>query len=163
MFQLLLRENRIKLGLKPAKSKEEIFRELLSVCEAEKFSDSQKEKFIHLLMERERLGTTAVGDQTALPHAYSKDIQEPVVILGISNEGVDFGSLDGDLVYIFFLVLLPDNQEGRNMKKTLLHGALAFFSDRFMRQLLRQVQGGDEALEIIRREAKVPLEVAVTK
>ncbi len=161
MFQLLLRENHIKLALKPSKNKEDIFHDLLTVDGLKHFSQKEKDQFVKLLMGRELLGTTAVGDQTALPHAFCKDLLEPLVILGVSSEGVDFGSLDGDLVYIFFLVLLPDSAEGRNLKKSLLHGALAFFSDRFIRQLLRQVQSGDEALEIIRREAGLSIEAAV--
>jgi fructose-specific phosphotransferase system IIA component len=62
------------------------------------------------LMQREELGSTAIGDSVAIPHCKMKSVKNPVVMLAISQKGVDFHSLDGKPSYIFFLVVSsPDN------------------------------------------------------
>jgi PTS system nitrogen regulatory IIA component len=62
------------------------------------------------LLEREELGSTAIGDGVAIPHCKMKGVKNPVVMLAISNKGIDFHSLDGKPSYIFFLVVSsPDN------------------------------------------------------
>jgi fructose-specific phosphotransferase system IIA component len=62
------------------------------------------------LMQREELGSTAIGDGVAIPHCKMKSVKNPVVMLAISQKGVDFHSLDGKPSYIFFLVVSsPDN------------------------------------------------------
>lgn len=62
------------------------------------------------LLQREELGSTAIGDGVAIPHCKMKGVKAPVVMLAISKRGVDFHSLDGKPSYIFFLVISsPDN------------------------------------------------------
>lgn len=62
------------------------------------------------LLEREELGSTAIGGGVAIPHCKMKGVKNPVVMLAISNKGIDFHSLDGKPSYIFFLVVSsPDN------------------------------------------------------
>ncbi len=62
------------------------------------------------LLQREELGSTAIGDGVAIPHCKMKGLKNPVVMLAISKKGVDFHSLDGKPSYIFFLVVSsPDN------------------------------------------------------
>lgn len=151
MFLRSLHDASVALGVKTAK-KPEIFKTLLESLPQDKFSAEQKERFVKLLLKREELGTTAVGDQQALPHAFSPELSAPVVVLGVSSDGIDFGSLDGDLVHVFFLVLLPDSELGREAKRGIFQKALILFSDRFTRQQLRQAATDEEALEILRRE-----------
>jgi len=62
------------------------------------------------LMQREDLGSTAIGDGVAIPHCKMKGVKNPLVMLAISQKGVDFHSLDGKPSHIFFLVVSsPDN------------------------------------------------------
>jgi mannitol/fructose-specific phosphotransferase system IIA component (Ntr-type) len=62
------------------------------------------------LVGREELGSTAIGDGVAIPHCKMKGVKNPVVMLAISENGIDFHSLDGKPSYIFFLVVSsPDN------------------------------------------------------
>lgn len=62
------------------------------------------------LLQREELGSTAIGDGVAIPHCKMKGVKNPVVMLAISKKGLDFHSLDGKPSYIFFLVVSsPDN------------------------------------------------------
>jgi PTS system nitrogen regulatory IIA component len=62
------------------------------------------------LLQREELGSTAIGDGVAIPHCKMKGTKNPIVLLAISKEGLDFHSLDGKPSHIFFLVVSsPDN------------------------------------------------------
>lgn len=151
MFLRSLHNATVTLGVKTAE-KAEVFKTLLDTLPEKKFSAEQKDRFVKLLLKREALGTTAVGDQLALPHAFVAELEAPLVVLGVSPDGIDFGSLDGDCVHVFFLVLLPDSELGRQAKREIFQKALILFSDRFTRQQLRQAATCQEALEIIRRE-----------
>jgi len=62
------------------------------------------------LLQREDLGSTAIGDGVAIPHCKMKGLKNPLVMLSISRKGVDFQSLDGEPSHLFFLVVsCPDN------------------------------------------------------
>jgi PTS system nitrogen regulatory IIA component len=62
------------------------------------------------LIQREKLGSTAIGDGVAIPHCKLKGVKSPLLVLGISHKGVNFDSLDGKPSHLFFLVVSsPDN------------------------------------------------------
>lgn len=153
MFLRSLHNATVTLEVKTAE-KADVFRTLLGTLPEKRFTAEQKERFVKLLLKREDLGTTAVGDELALPHAFTSELETPLVVLGVSPEGIDFGSLDGDLVHVFFLVLLPDSELGREAKREIFQKALILFSDRFIRQQLRQAVTCQEALEIIRHQCQ---------
>jgi len=70
-----------------------------------------KEKDLYeKLIQREKLGSTAIGEGVAIPHCKLKRVKNPIVMLAISKGGVNFRSLDGKPSFIFFLVVSsPDN------------------------------------------------------
>ncbi len=71
---------------------------------------SKERELFDKLMQREKLGSTAIGEGVAIPHCKLKSIKNPVVLLAISKKCVDFCSLDGKPSHIFFLVVSsPDN------------------------------------------------------
>jgi PTS system nitrogen regulatory IIA component len=59
------------------------------------------------LMEREKLGSTGVGEGVAIPHGKIEGLKEPVLAVGVSGEGIDFDALDGQKVHIFVTLLTP--------------------------------------------------------
>jgi PTS system nitrogen regulatory IIA component len=62
------------------------------------------------LIQREKLGSTAIGDGIAIPHSKLKEAESPILALGISRKGVHFEALDGKPTHLFFLVVSsPDN------------------------------------------------------
>jgi len=62
------------------------------------------------LMQREKLGSTAIGEGIAIPHCKLKELKTPLVALAVSKKGVPFEAIDGKPTYIFFLVVSsPDN------------------------------------------------------
>ena len=73
-------------------------------------------KAIEVLQQREKLGSTGIGDGLAIPHGKISSLNEIVVAFGRSKKGVDFDSLDGKPVHIFFLLLAPENSVGQHLK-----------------------------------------------
>jgi PTS system nitrogen regulatory IIA component len=73
-------------------------------------------KVIEVLQQREKLGSTGIGDGLAIPHGKISSLNEIVVAFGRSKKGVDFDSLDGKTVHIFFLLLAPENSVGQHLK-----------------------------------------------
>ena len=67
---------------------------------------------IEVLLEREKLGSTGIGDGIAIPHGKLAGLEDLVVSFGRSHRGVDFDSLDGRPVHIFFLLMAPENSAG---------------------------------------------------
>ncbi len=68
------------------------------------------------LVERERLGTTGIGDGVAIPHGKVSGVKQPVISFGRSKEGLDFGSMDGQPAYLFFLLVAPENSSGIHLQ-----------------------------------------------
>jgi PTS system nitrogen regulatory IIA component len=73
-------------------------------------------KLMEVLIERERLGSTGIGDGIAIPHGKLANLDELVLSFGRSQSGVDFDSLDGKPAHLFFLVVAPENSAGTHLK-----------------------------------------------
>jgi PTS system nitrogen regulatory IIA component len=87
---------------------------------------------VEVLMERERLGSTGIGDNVAIPHGKLADLSGLKLAFGRSLKGVDFESMDGKLSHLFFLLLAPINSAGLHLK------ALAKISRMLMNGPLRE-------------------------
>lgn len=74
------------------------------------------EALVRVLLERESLGSTGIGDGVAIPHGKLSFISNMIVAFGRSSRGVDFQSLDAKPVYLFFLLVTPDNKPGDHLK-----------------------------------------------
>lgn len=96
-------------------TKIEVLAELLEPFHL-KWPDKDKEKAHTILMQREELGSTGIGDGVAIPHGKLDDLQDIVVIVGRSHQGVEFQSLDTKPCYIFFLVLAPEQVAGLHLR-----------------------------------------------
>lgn len=138
----------IKIGLK-ATEKEDALKELVDVL-AEVKDIGEKKAIVRALVERESLGSTGIGQGIAIPHGKTDRVNELVAICGISKQGVNFDSLDGELVYIFFLLVAPKETAGPHLK------ALAQISrllrDNFFCELLKRCETPDEVYDLIKRE-----------
>lgn len=77
---------------------------------------SEKETTLNAVLERERALSTGVGQGVAVPHATLHELKSPVVAFARLTEGVEFGSLDGEPVYLVFLLLAPENEISLHLK-----------------------------------------------
>lgn len=68
------------------------------------------------LIEREKLGSTGIGENVAIPHAKSEEIDQILTVFGRSVEGVEFDSLDKKPVHFVCLVVAPAHSTGHHLK-----------------------------------------------
>jgi PTS system nitrogen regulatory IIA component len=100
----------IKADAKPA-----ILRELASVVATAR-PGLTADAVIAVLEERERLGSTAIGDGIAIPHGKLAGIDEIMAAFGRSPAGVEFDSLDGNPTQLFFVLVAPENSASLHLK-----------------------------------------------
>ena len=79
-------------------------------------SGIQNEAMVEVLLEREKLGSTGIGDGIAIPHGKLKGLDQLVIAFGRSREGIDFDAIDGKPVYLFFLLMAPESSTGQHLK-----------------------------------------------
>jgi len=68
------------------------------------------------LLKREQVLSTGIGHGIAIPHAISASIPAPQVLVGICPEGADYQSMDGEPVYVFFVLLSPPDQASHHTR-----------------------------------------------
>ena len=68
------------------------------------------------LFAREEMGSTGIGKNVALPHAKTDAVDELIMTVGISKEGIDYGAIDEENVNIFFMFLCPRNKNQEYLK-----------------------------------------------
>jgi len=71
---------------------------------------------VDVLLEREKLGSTGIGDGIAIPHGKLKGLERLVIAFGRSRQGIDFDAIDGKPVHIFFLLMAPESSTGQHLK-----------------------------------------------
>ena len=109
-----LKESCVIADLKSV-TKNEVLREMASsLKEAGLVPDV--EEAVNVILERERLGSTGIGDGIAIPHGKLKGIDHILCAFGRSKEGVDFDAVDGKPVHILFLLLAPEDSAGLHIQ-----------------------------------------------
>lgn len=109
-----------------------------------------RDEMVKALLEREALGSTGISQGIAIPHAKSDSVRELVAAFGLSRKGVSFDALDGEPVYIFFLLVAPLDSAGPHLKALARISRL--LKDKFFRQALRNTGDEKEILRIIKEE-----------
>ncbi|MHB8137655.1 MAG: PTS sugar transporter subunit IIA [Smithellaceae bacterium] len=96
-------------------SKKDVLAELINVLIGSGLK-IDKVKANDVLQQREKLGSTGIGDGVAIPHGKVSDLNELVVAFGRSKKGIAFDAIDGKPVHLFFLLLAPENSTGQHLK-----------------------------------------------
>jgi PTS system nitrogen regulatory IIA component len=143
-----LKEDCIITNLK-SRDKEGVLRELIKLLEKNGYV-KDGDKILESVLEREKLGSTGIGQGIAIPHAKTEQINDILCALGISQNGVDFDSLDGEPVFIVFLVLAPTKSIGQHLKT--LAKIARLLKDKVFRNTLRNAKSPSEALKIIKED-----------
>lgn len=105
---------------------------------------------VRVLMEREQLGSTGIGDGIGIPHGKIADMNRMMVGFGISRQGVDFDSLDGRPTHIFFVLVTPEQSTGQHLK--LLARLSKMLKSDLFRKKLMTASSRDEIHTIIHNE-----------
>ncbi len=140
-----LDKSAISVDLK-ATDKEGTIRELVDLL-VKSGAVKKKEEHVRILLARESLGSTGIGQGIGIPHGKSSAVKELVAACGVSKKGVNFDALDGEPVYIFFLLLTPEDSAGPHLKA--LARISRMLKDRYFREMLRKAKGEKELLRII--------------
>ncbi len=145
-----LSKKAILTDIKSAK-KGEVIKELVdALISAGEIEKRYRNKLIEALTTRESLGSTAIGQGIAIPHAKSDCVDKLIAAFGISKKGVDFDSLDGELAYIFFLLVAPQDSAGPHLKALARISRL--LKDKYFRDSLRACTDDKSIIKIVALE-----------
>jgi PTS system nitrogen regulatory IIA component len=110
----ILHVNNIIVTLK-ADNKKKVIEELTEVI-IDTSPSLNKDSLIKVLLERERLGSTGIGDGVAIPHGKFSGIGDPIISFGRCTKGLDFEAMDGQPVSLFFLLVAPEDSASVHLK-----------------------------------------------
>ena len=148
-----LNEKAVSADLK-ATTKDAALRELVEILAKAEGIKNQGD-LVKVLMSRESLGSTGIGQGVGIPHAKTNAVKKLVAALGISTHGVNFDALDGELVHIFFLLVAPEDCAGPHLKGLARISRL--LKDKHFRDSLKVLKDEKAILKLIREEdAKKP-------
>jgi PTS system nitrogen regulatory IIA component len=145
-----LSKKAILVDIKSTK-KEDVIKEMVDfLIEASDVEKRNRNKLIDALMSREALGSTAIGQGIAIPHAKCDCVDKLVAAFGLSKKGVDFDSLDGELAFIFFLLVAPQDSAGPHLKALARISRL--LKDKYFRDTLRTCMDEKSVIKVITQE-----------
>ncbi len=127
-------------------SKEEIIgvlAEKAALC----LDDLSEEKIFNAILEREELGTTAIGGGVAIPHARVEGLKRISLVVAISPTGVPFDSLDGKPVHVIFMLLAPEGATPSYLR--VLANISRLLKDRELISALKEVREPSQIPDII--------------
>ena len=104
-------------GSLTADEKEDVIREMATALrESGQIREDEFDSIVKAVMKREELGSTGIGHGVAVPHTKHPGVEQLVGTVAISSEGIDFSSLDGEKVQLFFLLISPPDRPGDHLR-----------------------------------------------
>ncbi|MEZ9671845.1 fructose-specific PTS transporter subunit EIIC [Vibrio lentus] len=145
MITTLINQDLIKLSLS-ANSKEDVFKELIDVLYAQgRISD--KVQFLADIKAREEQGNTGFEEGIALPHAKSSAVIKPAVVIGVHQQGIEYGADDGQPSKLFFMIASPDGGDNHHIE-VLAELSSKLIEEGFIESFMN-AQSEQEALELL--------------
>jgi PTS system nitrogen regulatory IIA component len=138
-------DKRVIIPQLTSKTKEGVLRELVHVL-PETDRQVNEDRLIEVLLERESLGSTGIGEGVAIPHGKSREVKKILASFGRSLPGLDFQALDGKPTYLFFLLIAPENSAGLHLKALAQISRL--MKDPAFRKRLMEAASADEIYAI---------------
>ena len=100
-----------------AVDKEGVIREMAqSLLDAGGIKRDEYEGIVKAIIRREELGSTGIGYGIAIPHTKHPSVERLVGTVAISSGGIDFDSLDGEKIYLFFMLVSPPDRPGEHLR-----------------------------------------------
>ena len=110
----------------------------------------EAERLLEVLLEREALQSTGIGEGVAIPHGKMVGLDRLVASFARNPEGVDFDAIDGQPTHHFFLLVVPEHSGGQYLKA--LARISRFFRDAAFRQKLVEADSVDDVIRAIEEE-----------
>ena len=137
----------IKPALEAA-DKESVIRELIgSLISCGKLKSEEENSIVEAILKREELGSTGLGRGIAVPHTKHPSVTEPVGTVGISANGIEFQSLDGEDVQLFFLVISPPDRPADHLRA--LEKISKQLKDETFCRFLKQSKTADDVQQVL--------------
>ena len=137
----------VLVGLE-AENKEAVIREITgSLLASGRIAEEEFEGIVQAVLKREELGSTGIGRGVAVPHTKHPSVDRLVGTVGVSTEGVDFDSLDGEKVQLFFLLISPPDRPGDHLR-ALENISRQLRDERFCR-FLKQSKTPDDIRQLL--------------
>lgn len=131
-----------------AEDKEGVIREMVqALLDASKIAESEYESIVRSVMKREELGSTGIGRGVAVPHTKHASIDRLVGTVAVSGEGVDFASLDGEKVHLFFLLISPHDRPTDHLRA--LENVSRQLRDETFCKFLKQAKSAEDILQLL--------------
>lgn len=131
-----------------ADDKEGVIREMVqALLDAGKIEKNEVEGIVKAILKREELGSTGIGRGVAVPHTKHPSVDQLIGSVAISHDGVDFDSLDGEKVYLFFLLVSPPDRPGDHLR-ALENISRQLRDDTFCR-FLKQAKTADDIWQLL--------------
>jgi PTS system nitrogen regulatory IIA component len=109
-----------------------------------------RDALLKVLVDRERLASTAIGEGVAIPHGKLDAVGKLVACVGRARAGVDFDSMDGKPTHLFFVLVAPENSTGVHLKALARISRL--FKDPEFRGRLLGAESAKEMFDVIADE-----------
>ena len=109
-----------------------------------------KETLFNTLMEREKLGSTGIGENVAIPHGKSDELSQIITVFGRSLKGLDFESLDQKPVHFVCMVIAPSNSTGQHLKALARISRL--FKNKDLREGILKLQDANQIYSLLLEE-----------
>lgn len=108
------------------------------------------QKLLETLLEREKLGSTGIGEGVAIPHGKVAGLPGLLASFGRSERGVDFRAIDGKPTHLFFSLFAPENSAGAHLKA--LARISRIFKNPAFRDAILKAPGAEEIFRLIEVE-----------
>ena len=145
-----LDKNCVLIGLKRKNKKNTISVILDCLVANKKISKEDKKEVFKAVLQREEMGSTAIGNHIAFPHARTNSVKDIIICIGISKEGIDFDSLDQESVNIVALLLSNQREAGLHLK--MLAFLARMLRDKYLVQRLKNVKDGEEVISLLDKQ-----------
>ena len=119
---------------------------LLAACH----SELDRREVLNVLLERESISTTAIGEGVAIPHGKLPNVERVLGVFARSQEGIEFASLDGEPTHLFFALIAPQNAAADHLKALARISRL--LKDEQFRKRLMTAKSSQELYTLIAKE-----------
>ncbi len=110
----------------------------------------EPQRLLETLLDREKLGSTGIGEGVAIPHGKVAGLPALIASFGRSQQGIDFRAIDGKPTHLFFALVAPENSAGAHLKA--LARISRIFKNPSFREAIMKAAGADEIFRLIEAE-----------
>jgi len=147
-FSEIVVKESVVTDLKVDTKEDAIRRMVASLKASNQIAAENEESIVSAILKREELGSTGIGKGIAVPHTKHPSVEDLVATIAIAPEGVDFASLDGEDVFILFLLISPPDRPGDHLRA--LETISRHLRNENFCNFLRQSKTPEEVMELLR-------------